>query len=411
MVKDTYVQIKKMLAMIDELAMIIQGFSDEEYFYRADSIEEDIRYVIETVNLALLDDRNVCFCRLDELGKGREKQGYKERMVGHVAAWKDQMTDVLDRQYHAEDIWDERFIKLMDRVRYVDSDLLIEDAKEALKKRTDKELERLCMHYQVYQEMWGTLDIVNERYDVVINRVKALKEHREDFIWLYSRLGDRHSKLVLTSMLYNWITFDPDYISGMKEANYVDYFDLDLVRCDEEEVFVDCGAWTGDSTLDYIQTYGKYKKIYCYEIDDLNMETMKKILSGYPDIEYRNKGVGNKNGMGYIASSFVTSCHKLTEYDIGKAIEVVRLDDDIHEKVTLIKMDIEGAEQDALLGCTRHIREEKPKLLISVYHNNEDIWKIPQMIIGMDPGYQLYLRSNGAQPSPAEIVLLAIYGG
>ena len=71
-------------------------------------------------------------------------------------------------------------------------------------------------------------------------------------------------------------------------------------------------------------------------------------------------------------------------------------------------MDIEGAEQDALLGAARHIREEKPKLLISVYHNNEDIWKIPRMIKDMAVDYQLYLRSNGSQWGPAEILLIAV---
>ena len=87
---------------------------------------------------------------------------------------------------------------------------------------------------------------------------------------------------------------------------------------------------------------------------------------------------------------------------------MVALDDDIDEKITLLKMDIEGAEQAALSGSIRHIQEEKPKLLISVYHNNEDIWKIPRMIIDMVPEYQLYLRSNGGQWGPSEIILFAI---
>lgn len=95
----------------------------------------------------------------------------------------------------------------------------------------------------------------------------------------------------------------------------------------------------------------------------------------------------------------LSSCDKVTEQDTGKRIEMVRLDDDISEKVTLIKMDIEGAEQDALLGSIRHIREEKPKLLISVYHINEDIWKILRMIIDMDPDQRDGDRAGGPQRS------------
>lgn len=81
----------------------------------------------------------------------------------------------------------------------------------------------------------------------------------------------------------------------------------------------------------------------------------------------------------------------------GTSIETVYEMRRIVKKVTLIKMDIGGFEQNALAGCIRHIQEESPKLLISVYHNNEDIYKIPRMIFEMNPNYQIYLRSNGAQ--------------
>lgn len=136
---------------------------------------------------------------------------------------------------------------------------------------------------------------------------------------------------------------------------------------------------------------------------------MRKNLAEYPDIEIRNKGVGDKNSVGYLVKLSDSSCNKITEYNTGQKVEVVCLDEDIEEKITLIKMDIEGAEQDALRGSIRHIQEESPKLLVSVYHNNEDIWKIPRMITDMDSDYQLYLRSNGKQWGPAEIVLLAIH--
>lgn len=408
MVKSRYMQFRRILDMIDETIGYIQGLSEGEYIGLADTLEADLLSVIKTVNIELLDSSQVCFCRLDKMGKERKVPGYKEKVIGCLLTWRDKMADVLERQYHASDIWEERFVRLMDRAQYVDQETIVEDVKEALFGRGAEEIVDLCRYYQAFSYLWGTLDVVNDRYDVIENRVAALKEHREDLIWLYDRLGDRRSRLVLTCMLYSWTTFDITYIINMKEANYSDYFDLDLVKCGEEEVVVDLGAWMGDSILNYIQTYGKYKKIYGYEIDPSSMEKMKEELRGYPDIELRNRGVGDKNGTSYFDSVFGSSCNKVTDQDTGKRVELVRLDDDIEEKVTLIKMDIEGAEQDALTGCARHIREERPKLLISVYHNNEDIWKIPRMIMDMRPDYQLYLRSNGAQWGPSEIVLLAI---
>ena len=70
--------------------------------------------------------------------------------------------------------------------------------------------------------------------------------------------------------------------------------------------------------------------------------------------------------------------------------------------------DIEGYEQKALLGARGHIVREHPKLLFSVYHNNEDLWKIPRMIHEMSPDYKFYLRFDGSPIYPTEITLFAL---
>jgi hypothetical protein len=61
-------------------------------------------------------------------------------------------------------------------------------------------------------------------------------------------------------------------------------------------------------------------------------------------------------------------------------------------KVDFIKMDIEGAEQQALRGAEECIRRFKPKLAITVYHSLEDFWEIPRWIDGLGLGYKFYLR-------------------
>lgn len=87
-------------------------------------------------------------------------------------------------------------------------------------------------------------------------------------------------------------------------------------------------------------------------------------------------------------------------------IEVVSLDSYIKEKVTFIKMDIEGAELEALKGCQNTIKKYRPKLAISVYHKKEDIIEIPGYIMSLVPDYHFYLRhySSGF----AETVLYAL---
>ena len=87
-------------------------------------------------------------------------------------------------------------------------------------------------------------------------------------------------------------------------------------------------------------------------------------------------------------------------------MEIVTLDQDLDDIPTLLKMDIEGAEQDALLGCQKTICKHHPGLAICVYHGYEDIWKIPFMISCMYSDYHFYLRHNGGNLIPTEFVLL-----
>ncbi len=60
--------------------------------------------------------------------------------------------------------------------------------------------------------------------------------------------------------------------------------------------------------------------------------------------------------------------------------------------ISFIKMDIEGAEAEAINGAVKTIRANKPKLAISAYHIRDDLYKIPVLIDRICPEYKLYLR-------------------
>lgn len=257
---------------------------------------------------------------------------------------------------------------------------------------------------------WGSLDLKNKNYDELNQKAISLKEHLEDYIWLYEQLSDYRSKKLLYAMINNWYQYDFKTLKECQENNYPDYFDLDIVNCCEEEVFVDLGAYTGDSTIDFIKMYNQtYKKIYCYEITDETFQKLKRNLSNYPNIEYRQKAASDTCSIMYLNPSSVDDSANTISKEGNIEIETTTIDKDIQEKITIIKMDIEGSEQKALIGCKKHIQKDHPKLLLSVYHNNEDICKIPRMIEKICPGYKFYIRSHGGNIFPTEITLIAIY--
>ena len=256
---------------------------------------------------------------------------------------------------------------------------------------------------------WGKLDIKNKDFEFFELKAKTLKKHIEDFIWLYDNLCDYQSKKVLLGILDNWYNWNFTDLANVCQNLYNDYFDLDLIVKCENEVVVDLGAYIGDSTLSFINNYGtdSYNKIYCYEINKENFEYLKTNLKPYEDIDLRLKGVGAENGTMYLKENGeLSSCQVSDDGDIP--VQMVRLDDDIKEKITMIKSDIEGAEKMALMGAKGHIMNEHPKLLISIYHSNDDVWQIPRMIKEMDDSYRFYLRYHGGMIYPTEITLIAI---
>lgn len=267
--------------------------------------------------------------------------------------------------------------------------------------------DKILYCYNTYN-YWGSIDPEKEVYELFENRANALKDHYEDLIWLYNRLDDYRSKRTLFGIVENWLTLSMVSLSRIIENTFRQYFDLDIMKCDENEVLVDLGAFTGDTVNDYLSSYTGYKKIYCYEIVPATFETLKQNLANFKNIEFRQKGAADKEGTMFISDTEPdSSMHKLS--DLGSIeIPVVSLDEDINEPVTFIKMDIEGGEQQAILGCKNHIRSTHPKLAISVYHNNVDIWKCARMIDEIDPTYKFYLRYNGGNYYPSECNLLCV---
>lgn len=256
---------------------------------------------------------------------------------------------------------------------------------------------------------WGKLNFENEEYEEIWKKTDTFYSHLEDLKHLYEKLEDYRSKKLLFGILYNWYDYDFETLKSLMDNTYCHYFDLDIISC-SDEVFVDVGSYIGDTTLDFINSYGSksYKKIYCYEMTPSTLEQSKKYLKDYSNIIYRCNAVSDKNETLHMSSNKTSSsANALSEK--GEKIEAVSLDDDIKDKVTMIKMDIEGAEEKALLGAKKHILNDHPKLLISVYHNHEDIWKIPKLIDSICPGYTFYLRFYGNNIFPTEIVLFGIY--
>lgn len=271
-------------------------------------------------------------------------------------------------------------------------------------KDTQKSIEKFLNDFKY----WGTLDTEKNDYNEIYEKAKSLYEHIDDYIWLYNNLFDYSSKKLLFGILNNWYQYDFITLKESMSLNYKHYFDLDIIPYSNNQVFVDVGAYIGDTTQDFINTYNNYKKIYCYEVTLETMAKLKNNLSKYNNIIYKNNAVSNDNSIMYLKESNINSSANQVDNSGTIEVETVSLDNDILEKIDIIKMDIEGSEHNALIGCKNHIINDNPTLLISVYHNNEDLWKLPKLIYEYNNNYKFYLRYYSNYIFPTEIVLFAI---
>lgn len=332
------------------------------------------------------------------------------------AEWLAEIELVLDaiiNPFQIKNQYDKEFLVLMEYIWKTTSDDMVTYLKKQLRnmKQNAVHVYNSIPGYFEKYGFWGTLHPEKGDYTSVEQRVHILKQHSFDFLWLYNRLEDYASKRTLNAILANWAVFDTRSPKEIKSI-YKEYFEPDIFVDNQNDVFVDVGAYIGDSIQNYITTYGNhYKKIYAYEISPDSCSQLRSNTSQFHDVIIRQAGAGRKRDTMSIVFNGDSSANKLKSQNDDKETsellaEIVPLDEDITEPITFIKMDIEGGEADALCGCERIIREQHPKLAICVYHGYNDLWKIPRMIENMNPDYRFYLRHYGENVLPTEFVLL-----
>lgn len=222
-------------------------------------------------------------------------------------------------------------------------------------------------------------------------RKEYYSQHKTELEEFWEVLEDDFSKKTLEQVLKGAVTSDCNYYPEI--SNDSQYFpDIMSNALSEEEVFVDIGAFTGDSLEEFVKvTNNIFDKCYAFEPDSDNYAILQTAYQEDSRIVIHKKGLGNENTIMYFRSD-AESSSVVEENTATTKIEVTRLDEVIKDRVTLIKMDIEGMEMEALKGGEELIKRYKPKLAICVYHKMSDLVEIPKYIQSLNLRYKLYLR-------------------
>lgn len=229
-------------------------------------------------------------------------------------------------------------------------------------------------------------------------------EHEQDLQHVYESLEDDLSRRTLLAYLNQKISLKYGYLESVKTQPQ--YFAEDIMPLSNKEVFVDCGAFDGDSALAFIDELKRrkisgYERIISFEPDPHNYEKLaSRKLKKHQCIQ---AGTGIKKGVLRFSTNGASS---VASDEGGIEVKIETIDDVVREKVTLIKMDIEGAELDSLKGAAKTIQRDKPKCAICIYHKRRDLWEIQNYLKSLVPEYKFYIRAH--ERIATELVLYAI---
>lgn len=242
-------------------------------------------------------------------------------------------------------------------------------------------------------DLYNCLDCTTQ--DLLASSKSPVSPKSEKIFEVAALMEDRESLAVFENFFKAVISGNPEFFSRPSEQPQ--YFVEDIPFRRGYARFIDCGAFDGDTASALKRYKGEAGALAAFEPD---MDNFKKLCAGLKKERAAREqvlfpcGVWKDSQMLQFRSGFKSASGIADDGDTY--IQCIAIDDAIADFApTFIKMDIEGAEYQALEGARRTIRRYAPDLAISVYHCLEHLWQIPLLIKSIRADYRFYLRSHG----------------
>ena len=214
-------------------------------------------------------------------------------------------------------------------------------------------------------------------------------ENAEKIQAVYDMLADEKSRQTYADVLNFKISGKIEYLNNCTSPKEEIYGEI--IPLGNDEVFADLGAYNGDTAAEFIEACGNnFRHIYAFEPNPKNFRKLTKNLPESEKITLFNAAAGSENSTVKISAN---EGRMSRENGSGKTVEipVLAVDEAVPENVTVLKLDVEGGEREAILGARRHI-ENSAKILCSLYHRNEDMFDLPLLIKSINPELKFYVR-------------------
>ena len=251
------------------------------------------------------------------------------------------------------------------------------------------------------------------------------ESHLEEINTARALFADEQSRRVYDGIIEYKLSGRMDILRATESAPAESY--RNILHAESFVTAADLGAYNGDSIRDLRQYAPRLRDVIAFEPDRRNFRKLTEYASSLAESDdsltvypiqagawshtatLTFHGSGNRNAgltdapdaaQGHILPSTADNPY------FGKTAEVpvTALDTAAAEvfgntRVDYIKYDVEGAETEALLGSRGIIQRDAPALLVSTYHRNTDLFRLPLLVHELNPAYKLYLRRMAGVPA------------
>jgi len=212
--------------------------------------------------------------------------------------------------------------------------------------------------------------------------------------WLFNSLADDLSRQTLEEAIVLRKTGD---VRQLRLPTPLDQYVPAGVPIPRVNVrFVDGGAFDGDTILQLLNAGVRFEAVAAFEPDRLNYAAL---------VQRTNNPLGNiaatlwPCGLDAIPRQVRFSASGLASSGIAEqgseVIQTVAIDTALRGwRPSYIKLDIEGAEADALRGMSATLQTARPVVAVCVYHKPADLWQLPRLVADLLPDANLFLRSH-----------------
>ena len=234
-----------------------------------------------------------------------------------------------------------------------------------------------------------------------------LNQHLKDFQRVWELLADEQSQKVLRNVVAFKLTGDISWLFAC-ETREAEVTETLIPLKELRGTLVDLGGYDGDTLRQWIrETEGKFDRILTMEPDPKNFKKLQRKMEGWDlsrvtlfqgaahscrdTLTFAVRGGRNSALLG-TGGTRVQKTFSVTAESVDHLLP--------EDPVSLIKMDVEGNEGEALRGAAGAIRRCRPALMISAYHRSEDLFALPLLTETLTGGgYRYYLRHHPYIPA------------